>query len=42
MTYPHREHNGMHRKLTITLEAQVYGRLREVVGPGRISRFIED
>jgi putative NADPH-quinone reductase len=31
----------MHRKLTITLDEQVYEGLQRVVGPGNISRFIE-
>ena len=31
----------MQRKLTITIDEQVYERLHEVVGRGRISRFIE-
>jgi hypothetical protein len=32
----------MQRKLTITLDEQVYEGLYAVVGPRRISRFIED
>ena len=32
----------MQRKLTITIDEQVYTRLHEVVGRGRISRFIEE
>ena len=32
----------MRKKLTITIEEQVYEGLHEVIGPGRISRFIED
>lgn len=32
----------MHRKLTITLEEEVYEGLHRVVGRGRISQFIED
>ncbi len=32
----------MQRKLTITIDAQVYKGLYRVVGPRRISRFIED
>lgn len=32
----------MHRKLTITLEEDVYEGLHRVVGRGRISQFIED
>jgi predicted CopG family antitoxin len=31
----------MQRKLTITIDEQVYERLHKVVGRGRISRFIE-
>ena len=31
----------MQKKLTITLDEEVYYGLREVVGPGKISRFIE-
>lgn len=31
----------MHRKLTITLEDEVYEGLHRVVGRGRISQFIE-
>ncbi len=31
----------MHKKLTITLDERVYAGLHKVVGPGRISRFIE-
>ena len=31
----------MQRKLTITIDEQVYERLHRVVGRGRISRFIE-
>jgi len=30
------------KKLTITVEEQVYEGLHEVIGPRRISRFIED
>ena len=30
------------KKLTITVDEQVYRGLREVIGPRRISRFIED
>ena len=33
---------SMQRKLTITIDEHVYERLHEVVGRGRISRFIED
>ncbi|MDA2930820.1 ribbon-helix-helix domain-containing protein [Acidobacteria bacterium AH-259-O06] len=32
----------MHKKLTITLEEDVYEALHRVVGRGLISRFIED
>lgn len=32
----------MHKKLTITLDANVYYALHRVVGRGSISRFIED
>ena len=32
----------MHRKLTITLEGEVYDGLHRTVGRGRISQFIED
>ena len=32
----------MRRKLTITMDEQVYEGLRDVVGRRRISRFIED
>jgi hypothetical protein len=32
----------MQRKLTITIDAQIYEGLYRVVGPRRISRFIED
>jgi hypothetical protein len=31
----------MHKKLTITVDAEVYDGLYRVVGAGRISRFIE-
>ena len=31
----------MHRKLTITIDAQVYEGLHKVVGRGNISQFIE-
>lgn len=30
------------KKLTITMDEQVYDRLYTVIGPRRISRFIED
>ena len=29
-------------KLTVTIEEEVYDGLRSVIGPGKISRFIED
>ena len=32
----------MQKKLTITIDEQVYDGLFEIVGPHRISRFIED
>ncbi len=32
----------MQKKLTITVEESVYRGLYERIGPGRISRFIED
>ena len=32
----------MHKKLTITVDAEVYDGLHQVVGAGRISGFIED
>jgi len=32
----------MQKKLTITVDEEVYRGLREVIGPGKISRFIED
>ena len=32
----------MQKKLTITIDEQVYEGLHRVVGPGRISRFIEE
>lgn len=32
----------MQRKLTISIDEQVYEGLYEVIGPRRISRFIED
>ena len=32
----------MQKKLTITIDEQVYERLHTVVGPRRISRFIEE
>ncbi|MFH1931258.1 MAG: addiction module antitoxin [Pseudomonadota bacterium] len=32
----------MQRKLTVTIDEEVYNGLREVIGPGKISRFIEE
>jgi len=32
----------MQKKLTITLDEQVYEGLHSFIGPGRISRFIEE
>ncbi len=32
----------MQKKLTITIDEDVYTGLYQVVGPGKISRFIED
>jgi len=32
----------MHKKMTITLDEQVYDGLYRVVGPRRMSQFIED
>ena len=32
----------MQKKLTVTIDEEVYEGLREVIGPGKISRFIED
>ena len=32
----------MRRKLTVTIDEQVYEGLHTVIGPRRISRFIED
>lgn len=32
----------MQKKLTLTIDAEVYRGLRTVIGPRRISRFIED
>jgi hypothetical protein len=32
----------MHKKLTITLDERVYEALHNVIGPRRISQFIED
>ena len=32
----------MQKKLTLTVDEEVYEGLRQVVGPGKISRFVED
>jgi len=32
----------MQKKLTVTIDEEVYVGLREVIGPRKISRFIED
>lgn len=32
----------MQKKLTITIDAEVYDGLRKVIGPRRISRFLND
>jgi len=32
----------MKKKLTVTIDEEVYEGLREVIGPRKISRFIED
>jgi len=32
----------MQKKLTVTIDEEVYKGLREVIGPRKISRFIED
>ena len=32
----------MQKKLTLTIDEEVYEGLREVIGPRKISRFIED
>ena len=32
----------MQKKLTVTIDEEVYEGLRQVVGPRKISRFIED
>lgn len=32
----------MHKKLTLTIDEDVYEGLQRVIGPRRISRFIED
>ncbi len=31
----------MHKKLTITVDAEVYAGLHQVIGPGKISKFVE-
>ena len=33
---------AMHKKLTVTIDEEVYEGLRRVIGPRRISRFIEE
>ncbi len=32
----------MQKKLTLTIDEEVYDGLRRVVGPGKISHFVED
>ncbi|MBI4962544.1 MAG: addiction module antitoxin [Desulfomonile tiedjei] len=32
----------MQKKLTLTIDEEVYEGLRKVIGPGKISRFVED
>lgn len=32
----------MHKKLTLSIDAQVYRGLHAVIGPRKISRFVED
>jgi predicted CopG family antitoxin len=32
----------MHKKLTITLDEEVYTGLRKTIGPRKISKFVED
>ena len=32
----------MQKKLTITIDERVYSGLHEVIGPGKISKFVED
>ncbi|MBN1272106.1 MAG: addiction module antitoxin [Candidatus Aminicenantes bacterium] len=32
----------MQKKLTLTIDEEVYKGLREVIGPGKISHFIEE
>ncbi len=32
----------MQKKLTVTVDSEVYEGLRKVIGPGKISKFIED
>jgi predicted CopG family antitoxin len=38
----HELNKAMQKKLTITIDEEVYEGLYQVVGPRRISRFIED
>ncbi len=33
---------GMQKKLTVTIDEEVYEGLRTIIGPRKISRFIED
>ena len=37
-----REVIAMQKKLTVTINEEVYEALRTVIGPGKISRFIEE
>lgn len=32
----------MQKKLTVTIDDEVYDALRKVIGPGKISKFIEE
>ena len=32
----------MHKKLTITVDEEIYEGLRKTIGPRRISKFVED
>ncbi|MBA3031336.1 MAG: addiction module antitoxin [Desulfobacteraceae bacterium] len=32
----------MQKKLTVTINEEVYNGLRSIIGPGKISRFIEE
>jgi hypothetical protein len=32
----------MQKKLTLTIDEEVYDGLRKIVGPGKISRFVEE